>query len=91
MGSNPAHLEVLPVVAERRHDVHVVEEGDLVERRKTAVVEGTRQHDVLKESEVVVLVHFRQHGLVGDSYHLGDGDVRAGTRVRWQGGRVRVW
>jgi len=49
-------LEVVGVVAEVRDDLHVVEEGDLVERSEGVVVERAGQHDVLDEAHVEVLV-----------------------------------
>ena len=43
-------LEERRVVGERRDDLHVVEELQLVERREGVVVERTRQHHVFEEA-----------------------------------------
>lgn len=49
-----------------RHNLHIVEERDLIERCEGVVVEGARQHDVLDEADVEVLMDLADGGGVRD-------------------------
>jgi len=68
-------LEVVGVVAQVRDDLHVVEEGDLVERGEGVVVERARQHDVLDEAHMEVLVDLAHRRRVGDRHDLVEFDL----------------
>ena len=81
--------EVGAVVARVRDDLHVVDESDLVQRGERMVVERARQHDVLEESDVVVLVDPGGDAVVGDRDHLCGGG-RCGEVVVWWGERGRA-
>ena len=65
-----ACLAVCAVLNMNRLCTHVVAKGNVVEGGEGGVVEGARQHHVLEEGEVVVLVNLLQHRLVANGHNL---------------------